>query len=96
MQKNPTEAKFIISAPKWLVKPLSKAVTAALKSIYIQVKNYNFKVRYYLGVKTFWPVQRNESAIDTINKLKSRNVAISNSTFDFSTLYTNISHHNLK
>ena len=96
MHKNPTKANFIIAAPKCSVKPLSKAVAAALKLIYKETENYNFKTQYYTGVKTFWPVQSSESVIDIINILNARNRAISVSTFEFSTLYTNIPHHKLK
>ena len=75
---------------------LSKAVTAALKLIRKQVENYNFKIQYYSIVKTFWPVQSNRSIINKINKLNSRNKAISIFTFDIFTLYMNIPYHNLK
>ena len=65
----------------------------ALKKIYRQIQNYNFKKHYYLGVKIFWSVQNNQSVIDTINKLNSKYKATSFSTFDFSTLYTNTPHY---
>ena len=78
------------------MKPFSKAVVAALKLIYKEIENHNFKTQYHAGVKTFWPVQSNESVIDIINKLNARNKAISVSTFEFFTLYTNIPHHKLK
>ena len=41
-------------------------------------------------------VQNNQTFVTLINKVNSRNKAISISTFDFSTLYTNIRHWNLK
>ena len=78
------------------MKQLSKAATAGLKLIYRQIGNYNFETQYYSGVKTFWPVQSNQYFIDAINKWNSRNKFISISTFDSSTLYTNIQHHKLK
>ena len=46
LHKNPSKARFIIAAPKCSVKPLSKAVTAALKLMYKQVENYNYKSHY--------------------------------------------------
>ena len=96
LHKNPTKARLIIAAPKYLEKPLSKVVIVALKLIYKQIENYNFKTLYHCGVKTFWRVQSNQNVISTINKLNSRNKAISGSTFGFFTLYTNIPHHKLK
>ena len=47
-------------------------------------------------MKIFWQVQNNETVIDPINKVNSRNKAISIFVFDFSNLYTNIPHHKLK
>lgn len=42
-----------------LVKLISQVVTAALKLIYKQIENYNFKSQNPSGVKTFWPIQNN-------------------------------------
>ena len=96
LHKNPSKSRFIIAAPKCSVKPLSKAVTAALKLLYKQIENYNYKTHYYSSVKTFWPIQSNQAVLQAIDKINSRNKAVSITTFDFSTLYTNISHHKLK
>ena len=73
MHKSPTKARLIIAMSKCSVKPLSKVVTAPLKLTYKQIGNYNFKIQYYSGVKTFWLVHGNQSVINTINKLNSRN-----------------------
>ena len=72
----------MITASKFLVKPLSKAVAAALKLTYKQTENYDFKTQYYSGLKTFWPVQKNQTAIDSINELNSRNKVIFIPKFD--------------
>ena len=60
----------------------------------MKIENYDFKTQYYSSVKVFWPVQSNQSVIDTMNKLNSRSKTISISTFDFSTPYSNIPHDN--
>ena len=39
LYKNPTKIRFLIAAPKCKMKPLSKAVTAALKLIYNQIES---------------------------------------------------------
>ena len=78
------------------MKKLLKAVTALLESIYDQIENGYVKTQSNSVVKALWLVQSNQSVIDTINKLNSRNKAISISIFDFSTLYTNMPHHRLK
>ena len=91
MHKNPTKARFIIAKRKCSVKPISSAVIAALKLIYRLTGNYNFKTQYYAGVKTCLPIQSHESVIATINKLNSRNKAISVSHLILP-LYIRISH----
>ena len=58
------------------MKSISQVVTAALKLIYKQIENYNFKSRNHSSVKTFWPVQNNQSAIETINKINSTHKVI--------------------
>ena len=73
MHRISTKARFIIPAPKCSMKLLSKAVTGALKLIYKQIENYNFKIQYYSNVTTLWPVESNQSAIEAIIKLNSRN-----------------------
>ena len=98
MHKNPTKARFIIGATKCLVK--RKAITAALNiNWYITKSNtitWKLSTQYYHSVKIFWPVQNNQTVIDAISEINSRNKTFSISTLDLSTLYTNTPHHNLK
>ena len=96
LHKTPSKARFIVAATNCSVKPLSKAVTSALKLIYNQIETYNKKTLYFSGVKSFWPIQNNIQVIDSIKKLNKRNLAKSITTFDFSTLYTSIPHDKLK
>ena len=53
-------------------------------------------MHYFSGVKSFWSVPNNESFIDVIKKLNSRNKALSIATYKLSTLYTNIAQNKLK
>ena len=96
LHKNPTKARFIVAAPNCSIKPLSKAVTQVLKLMFKQIEMYNHKSTYFSGVKSFWPIQNNQPVIEAIKKLNGRSKANSISTFDFSTLYTNIPHAKLK
>ena len=41
-------------------------------------------------LQSFWPVQINQPLIDAIKKLSSRSKELSITTYEFSTLYTNI------
>ena len=92
LHKKPTKARFIIAAPKCSLKPLSKAITKVFKLMYSQIENYNKKCHFFSGIKTFWTIQNNTPVIHNINNLNKKNKAYSVSTFDFSTLYTNIPH----
>lgn len=53
LHKNPIKARFPIPAPNSSMRPLSRAITAALKLVYKQNKKYNFNTQYYSGAKTF-------------------------------------------
>ena len=46
----------------------------------------------FCGAKSFWVIQNNEPVINSINKLNRKGKAKRISAFDFSTLYTEISH----
>ena len=73
------------------MKRLSKAVTATFKLMYKHIENYNYKIQYYSDVKTLWPVKSNQSVIDKINKLNSRNIVISAAIL-IPPLYIQLSH----
>lgn len=72
-----------------------RAVREALKLIYKQIENFNFKSRYYSGFKTFWSVQNEQYNINTINNLMPRNKATTRwflySIYKYSTSQTEIS-----
>ena len=95
MHKSPIGARFIIASKKCAVKPLSKNITAAFKLLYKSVEKYHSKSKTYSGINSFWVIQNNKPVIDTLNKLSNRKAAKSVSTYDFSTLYTNIPHDKL-
>ena len=65
LHKISIKARLIIAAPQFSVKPLSKAVAGALKLIYNQIENCNFKTQYYCGVKTYWSVQNSQTQSKT-------------------------------
>ena len=95
LHKNPVKFRFIIAASNCSIKPLSKAITKIFKLFYKQIETYNTKSQFYNSIKTFWVIQNNENVIKSIEKLNCRNSAKSIKTFDFSTLYTKIPHHEL-
>ena len=69
LHKNAIIAKFVIAAPKCSMRTLLKDLTDALKLIYKQTENYNFKKQCYAGVKTCWPVQSNRNENNEISEV---------------------------
>ena len=53
------------------------------------------KKHYFSGTKTFWIIQNNSLSLECIDKINKRKNAKEISTFDFSTLYTNILYNKL-
>lgn len=86
--KTPLLKKLIFAATYPFVKTFSKAVTS-IETIILNL--------YFCGeIKTFWSVQNCESVFKAINKLNNNKRASSFVTFDFSTLYANITHDKLQ
>ena len=54
------------------------------------MENYTSKSHYSSGVNLFWPKENNQPVIDAINKLNDRRKALSSTTYEFATLYSNI------
>ena len=95
MHKNPIKERIIIAAPKCSVKPLTKNITPVFKLLYNQIEKYDKVKAFYSGVKKFWCIQNTVPVKKAVEKLSARNCAKSITTFDFSTLYTNIPHDKL-
>ena len=95
LHKNPIKARFIIASQKCTVKKLSKDITSIFKLAYEQVERYNLKASHFSGVKTFWVIQNSQPVMTTLNRINTKNNAKTLSSFDFSTLYTNIPHSKL-
>ena len=95
MHKSPIGSRFIIASKECTTKKLSKLVTAAFKLVYKSIESYHKKVEFFSGIHSFWVIQNNLPVLKSLEKLNKRNAARSISTFDFSTLYTNIPHDKL-
>ena len=92
LHKIPSKARFIIASQKCTIKKLSKDITSIFKLAYEQIHRYKQKAHTFSGVNTFWIIQNSQPVLDTLHKINSRNNAKTISSFDFSTLYTNIPH----
>ena len=95
MHKNPVKARFIIVSLKSFIKPLARTIASAFRLFFRQIQTYNDKCRFFTGVNTFWVVQNNKPVTDAMNGLNKWRKATSVLTFDFSTLYTKLSHNKL-
>ena len=95
MHKNPTSCRFIVASSKCSTKPLSKGVSKIFKLIFNQVQSFHDKSTFYANYKKFWVVENSTPVINKLERINSKNNAKSISTYDFSTLYTKIEHHNL-
>ena len=95
LHKTPTKARFIIASKKCSLKKLSKDLTSIFKLTYDQIERYNLKASTFSGIKTFWVIQNSSPVLSALEKINSKNNAKTISSFDFSTLYTNIPHSKL-
>ena len=93
--KNPVKFRFIISSSSCQTKPLAKTISLGLKLCQQQHKVHCQALRSYTGVNNYFIIDNNKPLLDCLMNLNQRNKARSLETFDFSTLYTKISHNSL-
>jgi hypothetical protein len=98
MHKIIPKSRYIAASNSCTTKPLSNIITICLKLIYNQHKKYCDAIYKYTGVNRMWIIDNSQTVLDQINnfnndmKYKINNI----NTYDFSTLYTNIPHKQLK
>ena len=95
LHKTPIKARYIIASQICSVKKLSKDITSIFKLAYNQVEKYKVKTFNFSGIKTFWVIQNSQPVLNNIEKINTKKNAKTISSFDFSTLYTNIPHSKL-
>ena len=95
LHKTPTKARFIIASQKCTVKRLSKDITSIFKLAHEQIYRYNQKASTFSGIKTFWVIKNSRPVLNALNRISNKKNAKTISSFDFSTLYTNIPHSKL-
>ena len=95
LHKNPVKFRFIIASKYCTIKHLSKNISSIFSLFNKQIETYNKKSRYYSGIKSYWIIQNRDPVLEAVNKSVSRKSAKCVSSFDFSTLYTNIPHDKL-
>ena len=95
LHKTPIKSRFIIASKKCSVKQLSKDVTSIFKLAYNQIERYNQKTSFYSSTNTFWVTQNSSPILNAVVRANMKRNAKTVSSFDFSTLYTNIPHSKL-
>ena len=92
MHKNPIGSRFIAASSACTTKPLSKLLTYSLKLVAKHFKQYCEGITRNTGINCFWII---DNAVDVLTKFKKLNrtkAAKHFGSYDFSTLYTAISH----
>ena len=89
-----TTGRFIANSNSCTATELSKLLTSCLTAVKNHVIRYCEKVYERSGKNLFWSIRHSG---EVLNKLKSRGFrATSLSTYDFSTLFTTLSHNSIK
>ena len=95
MHKNPPSARFIIASKQCSTKAISKYVSSAFKLMYHQIDNFHKKAKFLSNYNKFWILQNTEPVLNSIKRINRKKGAKSISTYDFTTLYTNLPHDKL-
>ena len=88
--------RYVVSYANCSIKPLAIKVTFALKAIYSTISRYSNMLFKVTGVNRNWIIQNNQPILDTLNYINDNTVARNIQTYDFSTLYTNLDHNDIK
>ena len=95
LHKTPTKARFIIASKQCSTKQLSKAVSSVFRLAYQQIENFHKNAKFLRNYNKFWVLQNIDPVMKNITIINRKKRAKSISTYDFSTLYTTITHHTL-
>ena len=93
LNKNPYGHRFIAASASCTTKPLSKLLTHCLWLILKHYREYCKGIENRTGVNCFWVINNSTEVTNTLDMLRHARALDS---FDFSTLYTNIPHSQLK
>ena len=96
MHKSPPKGRFIAASSSCTTKPLSDIITKCLKLITLQHRKYCKQIYKYTGVNRMWIIDNSKNVLNRIHKFNLYNNIRNINSYDFSTLYTNIPHDDLK
>ena len=95
MHYTPSRARFIVSSAKCSTKPISGVISNVFKLIFNQIQNFHDQSKFYKNYNRFWVINNSKPLIERLDVINTRKKAKEISTFDFSTLYTKLPHHDL-
>ena len=82
--------RFVISYASCFIKPLSRSICLALKSVFSCIVNYCNMLNTVTGINHNWMIQNNSKIVDCLEHLNNNSFARNIQTYDFSTLYTKL------
>ena len=95
MHYTPSRARFIVSSAVCSTKPQSRVVSNTFKHLFKQVQSFHAKSKFYKNYNLSWVIENSQPLIDKLDVINTRKKAKEVSTFDFSTLCTNLPHDDL-
>ena len=95
MHYTPFRKRFIIASSMCSTKPLSSIISKAFKHIFHQIRNFHLKSLFYKNYHLFWVIENSFPIIEKLDSINKTRSAKNISTYDFSTLYTKLTHTDL-
>ena len=85
--------RFVVSYANCTIKPLASQITLGLKAVYKKVISYSNMIFKVTGINRNWIIDNNNPLLNCFTNTDfARNIQ----TYDFSTLYTNLDHSDIK
>ena len=85
--------RFVVSYANCTIKPLASQITLGLKAVYKKVISYSNMIFKVTGINRNWIIDNNDPLLNCFTNTDfARNIK----TYDFSTLYTNLDHSDIK
>ena len=88
--------RYVISYVNCSLKPLAIKISLALKAVYSEISRYSNMLFKVTGVNRNWVILNNKPILEALDRINETSVARNIQTFDFSTLYTNLAHKDIK
>ena len=88
--------RFVVSYASCTIKPVAERVNLGLKAVYSQICSYSRMIFKVTGIKRNWIINNNEPILECFNDYLESDRARNIQTYDFSTLYTNLKHDEIK